>query len=957
MLIPRKKKKLRIAPNLGLCLATTLSLAGPGVVIAQDSSAIVEEIVVTGSRISRNPESYLGGMAIAPGEDIEKVGSYNTLDLLLKMPAVGSQGTNRNASNGGRGANFVEIHNLQSERTLVLMNGRRVVNTIRDSVGLAVDLQAFPANMIDRIEVLADGASAVYGSDAVAGVVNVITKDNFEGFEFTAGIGSPEDDGGDADNLGMLFGVQGNSGHFVVGATYIKTDNVDFLERDWSRIPLLGQADDGSGGRLSLIGSGIPPAGRVQAPGPSIIFIPDPATGASYQPYDTFGFSGLNGSAGDGSIQSILDTGHRFNYNDPGGRGVSLINGAEVYNIGAMGEIEIGESWSAYTNILAQHREGRLNFTPLPVAGAAGRFTDLVQIPFNNPNIPADALAVITPDVLAADPTATSFQMSYRGLDLGNRIFNYDNDTVQFTGGITGDVFFADREWTVDAFGTWGQSRLTEVTSGQLNVGNLQAAVIPELCAQLSNCPKQSNGDPLFNPFGRSPKTQEEIDFITFDDHEKTEYEMVHVGASISTGNLFELPAGGMGFAAGLEWRDESGSVTPSGIVGNGDSGGNFAEPTDGGYNLWEAYVELFIPILEGAQMAEELSVETAVRFSDYDDYDETTWKFGGRWSPVEMLSIRAQASTGFRAPNVLELFGGIADTFTGVTDPCNAINQAANPVVQDNCAAQGVPANFIQPAAQLKTSAGGNPDLAPETSDNFSVGILLTPDVWGSPRISIDYYDVEIEDAISTPNPAQVINRCYDTPGLTAPECARIGRGPAGDVVRFDLLNENLNSIETSGFDINMTFSWDTDFGQITADWLVNYLDEYLEISDTGVEDDRTGVIACDVCDFNGYPEIKSSLSVALDRENWSVSVSWRHLDEMDIDDQIGFDEFTKTADSINYFDLHAAYNWDNIQLSFGVENISDEEPPFIPSISANTNPTYDYLGRFYSARVKFSM
>ena len=937
-----------------LAIPTTFT---PVAFAQEESAGFTEEVVVTGSRISRNPESYLGGMSIASGEDIEKVGSYNTLDLLRKMPSIGNQSTSRNDSNGGRGANFVEIHNLESERTLVLMNGRRVVSTIRDSTGLSVDTQAFPQIMIDRIEILADGASAIYGSDAVAGVVNVLTRNDFEGFEFSAGTGTPSEDGGDANNLGMLFGVQGDRGRFIVGATYVKTDNVDYLERSWSRIPILGQTPDGNGGILTLIGSGIPPEGRVQAPGPGIIFIPDPATGASFQTYDTFGFSGLNGSAGDGSIQSILDTGHRFNYNDPGGDGVSLINGADVYNIGVIGEIELTENLTAYTNILAQHREGRLNFTPLPVSGAAGRFTDLVQIPFNNPNIPADALAVIQPQVLAANPAATAFQISYRGLDLGNRQFDYDNDTFQFTSGITGAFVAGEREWTLDVWGTWGQSRLSEVTRGQLNVGNLQAAVIPELCAQLSNCPKQANGDPLFNPFGRSPKTQAEIDFITFDDHEKTEYEMLHVGANIATSNLVELPAGGLGFAAGLEWRDESGEVTPSGIVGNGDSGGNFAEPTEGGYNLFEAYIEFEVPLLVDAPLAESLDMQAAVRYSDYDDYDQTTWKVGGRWGINDMVLVRAQLSTGFRGPNVLELFGGIADTFTGVTDPCNAVNQAANPVVAANCAAQGVPSTFIQPAAQLKTSAGGNPDLDPETSDNFSIGIVLTPDVWGSPRISLDYYDVEIEDAISTPNPAQVINTCYNTPGLAAPECARIGRGPAGDVVRFDLLNENLDTIETSGYDLNMAFSWDTDFGAVSVDWLVTHLDEFLKTSATGVEDDRTGVIACDVCDFNGYPEWKSSMVVSLLRDSWNVSLAWRYIDEMDIDDQIGFDTITTETDAVNYFDVYASYNWDNVQVSLGVENLADEEPPFIPSISANTNPTYDFLGRFYSARVKFTM
>ncbi len=954
MIHKRPGKALAAIASTALLVPIFLSLPA----FAQEGEqSELEEVVVTGSRISRNPESYLGGITIATGEDIEKVGSYSTLDLLRKLPSIGNQATSRNDANGGRGANFIEVHNLQAVRTLVLMNGRRVVSTIRDSSGLAVDIQAFPQTMIDRVEVLADGASAIYGSDAVSGVVNVITRGGFEGFEFSAGVGSPKDDGGDASNMGLIYGVQGDKGGFVVGATYVNTDNVDYQQRDWARIPILGQFVNSNGVTQSLIGSGIPPEGHVVGDGPDIIFIPDPATGASFQPYDIYGFSGLNGSAGDGSIQSVLDTGHRFNYNEPGGEGVSLINGAEVVNIGVIGETEISDGWKAYTNILAQHREGRLNFTPLPVQGAAGRFTDLVQIPFNNPNIPADALALIQPTVLAANPAATGFQLAYRGLDLGNRLFDYDNDTIQFTGGVTGDVTIGDSEWTVDGWGTWGQSRLSEVTSGQLNVGNLQAAVIPELCALLSNCPKQANGDPLFNPFGRGPKTQEEKDFITFDDHDKTEYQMLHLGASIATPDLFELPAGGVGFAAGLEWRDESGSVTPSGITGNGDSGGNFAEPTNGGYNLWEAYVETQVPLLQGAPLAEELAIEAAVRYSDYDDYDETTWKFGGRWSPVETVSLRAQVSTGFRAPNVLELFGGISDTFIGVTDPCNATNQAANPIVAANCAAEGVAPTFVQPAAQLKVSAGGNSALNPETSDNLSFGVVVTPEIWSSPRISVDYYDLEIKSAIGTLNAAQVITNCYNTPGLATPDCDRIGRGPAGDVVRFVLLNENLNSIETSGYDVNMAFNWETGFGSVNADWLLNILDEYVEISDTGVVDDRTGNIACDVCGFNGYPELKSTFTVGLQRDDWNVSASWRFLDEMNIDDQIGVGVLDPNTDSVSYFDLYAAYSWDRFQVSFGIENLTDEAPPFIPSISSNTNSTFDFLGRFYSARIKFSL
>ncbi len=943
--------------KMTLAISTVLGISGgslfPGIVNAQQE-VMLEEVIVTGSRIQRNPESYLGGMSIASGEDIEKIGSYSTLDLLNRLPAISgssSGATSRNNANGGRGANFAEIHNLAPERTLVLVDGRRMVSTIRDSSGLAVDLQSFPPNMIDRIEVLADGASAVYGSDAVAGVINVILKTGFEGFELTTGAGTPQEEGGESVNLGFLYGAQSNNGHFVVSGTYTDTENVDYQDREWAQIPILGQLSDGAGGRLTLLGSGIPPEGFVPAAG--IIFKQDPG-GASFQPYDTFGTSGLNGSAGDGSIQSILDTGHRFNYNDIGGDGVSLIAPAKLFNFGAVGEVELGDGWTAYTNILAQHREGTLFFTPLPVSGAAGRFTNLVQVPFDNPNLPADAAAAIR---TAVGPDVDTFQMFYRGSDLGNRKFEYDSDTIQGIFGFKNDLEFVGKEWRVDTYGTWGQSRLSEVTFGQLNVANLQTAVNPLACSLQSNCPKKANGDPLFDPFGRGPKTQAEKDFINFDDHEKTEYQMMQLAAHLSTGEMFDLPAGSVGFATGLEWRDESGSVTPSGVVGDGDSGGNFAEPTSGGYNLWEWYMELDVPLLSDLPMVEELSAELAARYSDYDDYSETTWKVGARWDVIESLSLRGQVSTGFRAPNVLELFGGNADSFTGVTDPCNAANQAANAVVAANCASQGVPANFVQPAAQLKITQGGNPNLEPETSDNFSVGVVVTPDIWGEPRITVDYYSVEVDGAISTPVPSNVINTCYETPNLAAPECDRIARGPAGDVVRFDLLNENLATIETSGVDVNATFAWDTSFGVITTNWLLNYLEDYTETTDTGVETDFTGKVACDVCSFAGYPEFKSNLSVALSQDNWSTSLTWRYLDEMEVSDEIGVDEFTTSTDAMNYLDFYGSYNWNQFQLSLGVENMTNEEPPFVPSISANTSPIFDFLGRFYSVRLKYSM
>ena len=436
--------QLGISPRVLLFLAASTFLALGTSSLAPSAhaeEAVIEEVVVTGSRIARDAGTYVGPMTTLQGDTITDHSTYNLNDALLELPSIGAQGTGRNNANGGRGANFSGIHQLEPERTLTIFNGKRSVATIRDSLGLGVDLQSFPVNMVDRVEVLADGASSIYGSDAIAGVINVVPKTNFEGFEISVGASQPQEDGGDHYDMGLLFGVTGQKGFFTAGITYVRDDEIDFQDRDFSQIPLLGQQNTGTS-VLNLVGSGIPPEGRALEAG--IIFLPNPLTGESFQNYDTFCTSGGPGSDGSGSVPCILSQGHRFNYNDIP-TGVSLTNANRLWNFAGIGEYEFSNGTVGYVSVNLAYREGTLNFTPLPVQGAAGRFTDLIQVPFTNPLIPADALAVIqqarldtcnaptfSGDVAAclANP---NFQMNWRGLDLGPRTFDYDSNTISAT--------------------------------------------------------------------------------------------------------------------------------------------------------------------------------------------------------------------------------------------------------------------------------------------------------------------------------------------------------------------------------------------------------------------------------------------------------------------------------------------------------------------------------------------
>ena len=910
----------------------------------------LEELIVTGSRIGRDPAEYVGPMSVIDSADIERTPNYSVQDMLLKLPSIGLQGISRNNASGGRGAHLSGIHQLTPARTLVLLNNRRMVHTISSSLAIGVDLQSFPVNLIDSIEVLADGASAIYGSDAVAGVINVRTR-RFEGVELSAGFGTPEDPGGDSYNAGFIAGRTGERGHITLAATIVDTGNVDAQQRDWSQIPILGQLDGGDGAILTLMGSGIPPEGR--QPDAGIIFKPDPVSGASYQPYDTFGTSGLNRSAGDGSLQSILDTGHRFNYSDIEGGGPSLISGSRVANGAVTGELELDRA-VLYYELLGMHREGTLRYTPMPIADALGRFTDLLQVPFSNPHVPADAVPVIR---AATGPDADRFQMWWRAADLRPRLYNYDSDTMKITAGLQGKLPWLAQAWEYDAWLTYGRSTLDEVTRNQVNVARLQTALDPVACGQDPACPKDARGNPTLDIFGRGTKSREEIDYVLFTDEEATRYEFWHLAGAL-TGELWSLPGGPIGVATGLEWRNEEGSVHVSELVQAGHSADRYAEPTQGDFSVWEAFAEFHAPLLADSSFAHELSLDAAVRYSEYNHVgSEATFKLALHWAPVHDIHLRGVFATGFRAPNILESFGGIVDTYPTVADPCNSAADLYrnNATVQANCASRGIPADYVQNASQLKISAGGNPDLEPESSDSFSVGLVWTPDAIENLSLAVDYYDVQVDKAINTPDPVDVILTCYTTPNLAAPECARIGRGPSGTIIRFDLLNENLARLETSGIDLNASWTLSTDFGDIGLNGNVNWLNEYVETTGSGAVSDRTDMVAGNISDWAGYPEWRSNLSVTFSRNNWTLGGSWRYLDAMDIFDTIKFDNIHTTVGAVNYFDLFGNYRGDTFNITLGAENITNETPPYVPDVSDNTSSIYDYLGRFYYVRLKF--
>jgi iron complex outermembrane receptor protein len=931
-----KKNTLSTAVKMAVLGLTAASMM-PLTATAQNEEAI-EEVMVTGSRIARDPLDYVGPMNVISNETITKANAITVQEILQEIPAVTMNGTNENDSNGGQGVRSVEMRNLGEQRTLLLVNGRRFVSTVLGT-GLVGDLNNIPVNMIERVEVLGDGSSAVYGSDAVAGVVNVILKQDFEGVELSVGGGQSGEQDGDRYDLSMVMGANFDKGNITFGVSFAEEKEVTFADRSWSQDPVI--IDFGGGATLN--GSGIPPWGKYYRPsdGSSIAFSPDADTGLDFTEC-----GGANAQAIDGYEPC------RFNYNL--GNDISLLSPNQKTSFFLKGNYELTDTLNLIAEVSYTDREGSLGFPGLPISGAHGQFTDMVPVPFTNPHIPSDALAMIQAEELAANAAATGFIMDWRAQDAGTRQFEYQGETVSTLFGLEGEF---TNGWTWDAHFNWGRSEVFEETFDQVNVGKLRIAVDPDKCDADVGCSnaQAAPGDAI-DIFGRGDVTEAFANYILFDDTELNEYEMMQIAGNVS-GDLFELPAGTVGFAAGFEYREEEGGSRKSAVTQSGDSGGNFSQSTKGEYDVTEFYAEVNLPLIQDAPMAENLSMDLAWRYSDYNTIgDDSTYKIGVSWSPFEDLRLRAVSSTAFRAPNIMELFGGISDTFDAVGDPCSGYGGDTSTTVGANCAAAGVPAGYVQNAGQLKVSEGGNPDLEAETADNLTFGIVWTPSFIEDFSIALDYYEIEVDNAIQARDVTGVINNCYNTPGLSAADCARIGRNEQGNIIRLEVLNENLASLESSGVDMTLNYGLDTDIGRFSVNWLANYLIEYKETSDDGSEEIFTDRIAMDNAAWSGYPRIRSNLSFNLAQDNWDVGLTHRYIHDADADPVVPSLDVVDSVDAVHYFDLTGSMNFGNFRVVAGIENLTDEEPEYIPAISTNTSTVYDWMGRFYYTKVTYS-
>ena len=973
------KTLLSLAGVMGAAIGVTLATAPLEVAYAQNAEAGLEEIVVTGSRIRRDPLNEPTAIMEITAGDIEDTGLTNLGDALQNLPITGSapnsqynvpgnSGFPQDGAGIGAGAVQLSLRNIGAKRTLVLVDGRRwIAGASASGVPATVDLNTIPDNVIQRVEILQDGASAIYGSDAIGGVVNIITDRDFQGFRLDLQTGGYLDDNdGESTGIGFKFGGGNDTTNLVFSASYRQEKGVETFARDQSKFPNPNATScDVAGSRCSSF----TPQGRFLL-GPNFNFWDGTLNDGVVNdgnPLPTF--DPLTPDAGDFHSFSGAD---RFNYNGPGYNFLRTPN--ERVNLYTSVNHELSETVTLLATASYTNRTSETKAAPEPLClgnGCGNRINDNFVISALNPYNPFGA------DLSVANGNLEFF--GRRPIESGGRLFFQDVNTFMLSIGLQGDFEAADRSFYWDLFASYGDNAGFQEKYNSHNSARLQVAMgDPAVCAATPNCvPFNFFGGQA--PNGEGSITDEMLDFVRFTQRDYSEQTLKNYAFNIG-GDVMDLPAGTMGFAAGLEYRDHQGSYRPDPIAESGETAGIPAGGTDGGFDVTEFYGELNIPIISNNMYWE---VNLAARNSDYSTSgSEGTYKVSTLFRPIDQLSFRAAASTGFRAPGIGELFGGAAREDFTFLDPCADVlaqtgsanggrdtPQPANIIANCGNAAvggsnsdpgfAGVPVGFFQSNPSLSSVSAGNEELTAETSTSYTVG-----GVWSTEfsagwiegfSVSLDYYTLEIDDAVSSRIASDVLEACVDT--LDPLFCDKNPRSVSGALGVIDNQLQNIGAIESSGYDLMVSYtSPEWGIGSFNIDLAATYLADYTErtenIDGSEASVDRAGTHTNETFE-RAFPDLRTVTTINWFKSNWSGTMAFRWVDEMT-------DAAGNPLDSAMFTDLRVAYQpsfADNsLTIALGVNNLFEEDPPILSTSTRNMSLTsHDLPGRIGYIRVTY--
>jgi len=983
---------------LSHAVAAAVASTLPGFAFAQDDEATeIEEIVVTGSRLTKSNVTSSVPLVQIGAEEINSRGVARVEDVVNILPNVFVSQT-AEVANGASGTSTLNLRGLGSQRTLVLIDGKRLPFGSPFSSSANVDM--VPARMVERVDIVTSGASAVYGSDAVAGVVNFITKRDFEGFEFDYQYSTNYnknsngymqnllaeadffDPGatttGEASLMSVLMGVNSDDGrgNITLFGTYEDMEEMLGKDRDTGACTLFGSSDPFCGGSSNFrrfngtIGNGV--AGTV--------------------------FQELNGELVPFSGRSDM----YYNY----GAVNHYQRPVERWNLGASGHYELTESVEAYFDTtymnnktaaqIAESASFNRPFStncdnPLLLGGNPNNNPDGVRLGDMTGTFDANGDFISCLDWMAAGNESIDVQFinSHRNIEGGPRVSTYENSTWRAIFGLRGDI---NDDFAFDIFGQFAATEGTRISQNDLNFNRVQQSLyIVDDGSGNPVCRDSSGGCVPWNIFTRNADgstgvTDEAAAFIAgvgivTGDTEQTVFGGTIEGDLTNFGIKSPMAEAGMTGLVGFEYREDYLGRLSDDISkisgGRGLTGtGGATLPIAGEIEVEEVFMEMSMPLITDQPMIQELGLTAGYRYSDYttngngvsNTFDADTYFAGLSWAPNDEVRFRANQSVAIRAPNVFDLYVGIntglieLSPVSGDGDQCSGPNPVAT---QAQCANTGLSAaqyGSVDPSAagQFNLITGGNPNLVAERGETTTFGVVITPSMIEDLSIAIDYFDIEVTDAIGTVPAQTSYDRCLTTgdPAFcaniqrdTAGTLHLLNEAPGGGLAGISTQNVNVATDATEGVDVNITYSLDmSDMGTINFDYAATFLDTNYTIAIPG--DDKvecTGAYA-GPCGLPAPEYNHRFLATWVTPYDLTVSATWRHIGETDLyglTDPQGYLE--DSMEERNYLDLAATYDYsENVQVRLGANNLLGEDAPVTTSSGTGTGNNNTYPGLF---------
>ncbi|GAA0635052.1 TonB-dependent receptor plug domain-containing protein [Brevundimonas lenta] len=938
---------------------------------AESDPGVIDDIVVVGSRLRRDTFNSPSPIQVVTREEATLAGFASVTDV-LQSTAV-TQGTSQinNAyggyvTDGGPGANTLSLRGLGATRTLVLLNGRRVAPAgSRGSVGSA-DLNVLPTAMIERVEILKDGASSLYGSDAVAGVVNIVTRNDLDGVTVEGQYNAPLDasGAGDQTRLSIVAGTHGDRWSLSGSAEYYNREELTLGDREFARCPIDNYIDgtdyiDPMTGRSkcwSLNAGGV----TVNTIGTSNIagVAADGAVGTVFNRWrpNTAVTTGLTGFEGVGNTATNTNVRDTF---DPDMLNQSLISPVEVatlylqgsYDLQALGNAEVYGEF-----LYNQRKSSQTGYRQLALDYAVG-----------SPLIPANlAGSVFSPGDL--------------GLNLGQAVgvrafIGYGNDTssqtVDFTksvAGIRGDFLPLDG-WHYDVSASYTKSDST-YSSPQFLIDRLQNSLdVVSNGAGGFSCANLAAGcvaaPAINNQTLAGDLPADWLNYVMADVVGTTVYDEAVLSASID-GDLFTMPAGVVRGFVGAEYREMSIDDTP-GIDMQTSNVYNYSSSavTRGDDSVWEVFGEVEVPLLRDQPFAENLTLSASGRYTNYDSYgDDTTYKLGLVYTPVDFVTFRGSYGTSYRAPALFEQFVGATTGFLGTSfDPCNNYGDAgADPIVAANCASQGLAPDFQQTSGvTVVTKGGADAGLEAETSTNLTVGMVLQPtlpDAWGELAFAVDYYEIEVENGVDRLGASGVLDRCYSSASADFAAgngyCALVDRDGTSNALTVDDSYLNLATDVVHGIDYTLRYRKPVGPGTALINLgVTQMLERHSTLSADDPVYDEVGTI--------GTPEFTATADVSYAWDQWRVHYGVEWISATGYDDyylknygytlaELGYDAEVGSYATQN---VSVRYEADDWAVTAGIRNLTNETGGLVSAgvVDMVGNVPlysgYDYVGR----------